>query len=156
MASAIARASVSAASPVRLLPLHRRSLLSIPLLPFLLAASPAHSSVSRRVSLKEVENPKLQEALRAAVAGDLETADAMFSELILEDPQSASVWSNRGSVRLSLRHYEEALSDLNRAVQLAPQAPVPLLNRAIALEVSPSTRCSPACFLFFSVKERCA
>ena len=83
-----------------------------------------------------MENPKLQEALRAAVAGDLETAEKIFSELILEDPKSASVWSNRGSVRLSLRLYEEALSDLNKAVELAPEAPVPLLNRAIALEVS--------------------
>lgn len=94
----------------------------------------ASAAVSRRVRLKDVENPKLQDALRAAVAGDLESAEKMFSELILEDPDNASVWSNRGSVRISLKLYEDARVDLTKAIQLAPEAPVPFLNRAIALE----------------------
>lgn len=76
----------------------------------------------------------MQDALRAAVAGDLEKANQLFSELIQLEPENASVWSNRGSVRISLKMYEEARADLTKAVQLAPQAPVPFLNRAIALE----------------------
>lgn len=99
------------------------------------ATEEADAAVSRRVNLKDVENPKLQEALRAAVAGDLENAEAMFSALLQEDPESASVWSNRGSVRVSLQKFEQAADDFTRAIALAPDAPVPLLNRAISYEV---------------------
>lgn len=98
------------------------------------APNTAVAAVSKRVKLKDVENPKMQDALRAAVAGDLDTAEKLFSELIQEEPQSASAWSNRGSVRISLRLFEDARADLTQAIQLAPDAPVPLLNRAIALE----------------------
>lgn len=96
----------------------------------------ASAAVSRKVRLKDVENPKLQEALRAAVAGDLEKAEVMFSELIVEEPKSASVWSNRGSVRVSLQKFEQAAEDFSKAIALAPEAPVPFLNRAISYEVS--------------------
>lgn len=92
------------------------------------------ASVSRRVRLKDVENPKLQEALRAAVVGDLENAETLFSELLEEDPKSASVWSNRGSVRVSLQKFEQAADDFTKAIALAPNAPVPFLNRAISYE----------------------
>ncbi|KAH7441707.1 hypothetical protein KP509_03G050100 [Ceratopteris richardii] len=94
----------------------------------------AKASVSKRVKLKDVENPKMQEALRAAVSGDLNTAERLFSELIQEEPQSASAWSNRGSVRMSLSLFEDAREDFTQAIQLAPAAPVPYLNRAIAFE----------------------
>lgn len=108
-------------------------------LPFLAwAATPdleAEASVSRIVKLKDVESPKLQEALRAAVVGDLENAEHLFSELLKEDPNSASVWSNRGSVRVSLQKYEQAAEDFTKAIALAPEAPVPFLNRAISYEV---------------------
>ena len=110
----------------------------------LFATKEADAAVSRRVNLKDVENPKLQEALRAAVAGDLEKAEAMFSALLQEDPESASVWSNRGSVRVSLQKFEQAADDFTRAIALAPDAPVPLLNRAISYEVK--TYVSPAAF----------
>ena len=157
-ASAVSRSVTASEEPSLLL--HRRALLSLATVVsslHTLRSEPALASVSKRVRLKDVENPKLQEALRAAVAGDLETAEKIFSELILEDPKSASVWSNRGSVRLSLRLYEEALSDLNKAVQLAPEAPVPLLNRAIALEVSiyiPLRFCSFLVKRFKSISSR--
>lgn len=108
----------------------------------LFATEEADAAVSRRVNLKDVENPKLQEALRAAVAGDLEKAEAMFSALLQEDPESASVWSNRGSVRVSLQKFEQAADDFTRAIALAPDAPVPFLNRAISYEVK--TYVSPA------------
>eukprot|EP00252_Welwitschia_mirabilis_P000020 TRINITY_DN10014_c0_g1_i1.p1 TRINITY_DN10014_c0_g1~~TRINITY_DN10014_c0_g1_i1.p1 ORF type:complete len:320 (+),score=55.10 TRINITY_DN10014_c0_g1_i1:116-1075(+) len=89
---------------------------------------------SRKVRLKDVEDEKIREALRAAVAGDLQKAEIAFSELIQEEPQNASFWSNRGSVRLSLNEFEAAAEDLTKAVKLAPEASVPFLNRAIAYE----------------------
>jgi len=116
----------------------RREVASVGLaLPFLAWASPEAeaASVSRRVRLKDVENPKLQEALRAAVVGDLENAETLFTELLDEDPNSASVWSNRGSVRVSLQKFEQAAEDFTKAIALAPEAPVPFLNRAISYEV---------------------
>ena len=91
--------------------------------------------MSRTVRLKIVENPKLQEALRAAVVGDLENAENLFSELLKEDPSSTSVWSNRSSVRVSMQKYEQAAEDFTKAIALAPDAPVPFLNRAISYEV---------------------
>lgn len=105
-------------------------------LPFVALPDAEAESVSRRVRLKDVENPKLQDALRAAVVGDLENAETLFSELLEEDPNSASVWSNRGSVRVSLKKFELAAEDFSKAIALAPEAPVPFLNRAISYEVS--------------------
>lgn len=95
---------------------------------------PPAAAESKIVKLKNVKDPKLQDALRAAVAGDLEGAEELFGRLIAEQPENASLWSNRGSVRVSLEKFEEAASDLSEAVKLAPLAPVPFLNRAIAFE----------------------
>ncbi|XP_024534367.1 small glutamine-rich tetratricopeptide repeat-containing protein alpha-like isoform X1 [Selaginella moellendorffii] len=94
------------------------------------------TSVARceQVRLEDVDNPKLREAIRAAVSGDFDYAEALFSELLSEDDTNASVWSNRGNVRVSLKKYQQALEDYTKAVILAPGAPVPLLNRAIANE----------------------
>lgn len=94
----------------------------------------AEASVQKRVKLSDVDDQKLQDALRAAVAGDLENAENLFSELIKEEPNSASVWSNRGSVRVSLGKFELAAEDFTKAIELAPEAPVPFLNRAISYE----------------------
>ena len=104
-----------------------------------LAASEDENSssgpVSRVVRLRDVDNEELREALRAAVAGDLDLAESRFTSLIEKYPDSASMWSNRGSVRLSMDKFEEAIGDFTEATRLAPQAPVPLFNRAIANEV---------------------
>ena len=91
--------------------------------------------VSRVVRLRDVDNEEMREALRAAVAGDLNLAESRFTSLIEKYPDSASMWSNRGSVRLSMDKFEEAIGDFTEATRLAPQAPVPLFNRAIANEV---------------------
>eukprot|EP00850_Spirogloea_muscicola_P015337 SM000116S24258 [mRNA] locus=s116:317822:320083:- [translate_table: standard] len=96
--------------------------------------NPAKASVSRVVKLKDVDNQELQDALRAAVAGDLQSSESLFDKLVLDNPDSASIWSNRGSVRVQLGKYEAATEDFTRAIQLAPDAPVPYLNRAIAYE----------------------
>ena len=99
--------------------------------------------VQKIVRLKDVKNIELQDALRAAVAGDLERAEGLFSKLIAQTPENASVWSNRGSVRLSLEKFNEAKEDFTKAIELAPYAPVPFLNRSIALEVWPYNQEKP-------------
>ncbi|GAQ81661.1 hypothetical protein KFL_000860330 [Klebsormidium nitens] len=97
--------------------------------PGVLWAEPNHN-----VRLADVENTELRQALEAAVAGDFARAEDMFSDILKEVPDSASVWSNRGSVRLSLGKFEAAAADFSRAIELAPTASVPYLNRAIAYE----------------------
>lgn len=75
------------------------------------------------------------------MAGDFSRAEAMFSDILKDAPDFASVWSNRGSVRLSLGKFEEAATDFSRAIELAPTASVPYLNRAIAYEVTALSPC---------------
>ena len=53
--------------------------------------------ISNSVKLKDVENLKLQEALKVLVAGDLENSVRVFTELIEQDPENVSSWSSIGS-----------------------------------------------------------
>lgn len=119
----------------------RRLFLSVPLVPLLglslslpQLGAPA-PALAENVRLEDVESRELQEALEAAISGDLESAEVLFGRLIDQSRDSASMWSNRGSVRLSLGKYEAAVEDFSRAIDLAPYAAVPYLNRAIAYEV---------------------
>ena len=80
----------------------------------------------------------MQESLRAAFMGNLGVAEKLILGVNQEDPQSASVWSNRGSVCLSLGLFKNACGEFTQNIQVAPEAPVLLLNRAIALEALPS------------------
>ncbi|KXZ42289.1 hypothetical protein GPECTOR_167g170 [Gonium pectorale] len=86
------------------------------------------------VRLADVESPELREGLRAATSGEFAKAELIFARLLNEDPTSASVWSNLGNVHMSQGRAKQAYDDYSQAVQLAPEAPVPYLNRAIALE----------------------
>ena len=70
--------------------------------------------------------------------GNLGVAEKLILEVNQEDPQSASVWSNRVSVCLLLGLFKNACENFTQAIQLAPEALVLLLNRAIALEALPS------------------
>ncbi|PNW77445.1 hypothetical protein CHLRE_10g436850v5 [Chlamydomonas reinhardtii] len=58
----------------------------------------------------------------------------IFSRMLAADPSAASVWSNLGNVHMSQGRAKQAFDDYSHAVDLAPYAPVPYLNRAIALE----------------------
>ena len=49
------------------------------------------------MKLKDVENMKLQEALKALVADNLENSVRVFTELIEEDLENVSSWSSIGS-----------------------------------------------------------
>ena len=54
--------------------------------------------------------------------------------VLKSEPDSASVWSNIGNVHLSQGHPTEALDNFTHAISLAPEAPVPYLNRSLAHE----------------------
>lgn len=55
-------------------------------------------------------------------------------QLPQEEPGSASTWSNLGNVHMQQGLVELAVADYSEAIRLAPDAPVPFLNRAIAEE----------------------
>ncbi|PSC71431.1 condensin complex subunit 3 [Micractinium conductrix] len=93
---------------------------------------------ARRLSTDSVSalRQALQEnRLRAATEGRLEEAERFFQIYLLqEDPSSASAYSNLGNVHQQQERPELAVEDYTRAVELAPEAPVPYLNRAISKE----------------------
>jgi len=96
-----------------------------------LAAGPA---AAENVRLQDVESPTLRAGLEAATQGRLEAAERLFNVYLLEEPASASATSNLGNVHLQQGLPALAEADFTRAIELAPGAPVPYLNRAIARE----------------------
>lgn len=86
------------------------------------------------VRIEEVESPSLQAGLQAATQGRYEEAERFFNIFLKEEPTSASAWSNLGNVHLSQGRTDRAVLDFTKAIELAPEAPVPYLNRAVALE----------------------
>ncbi|DBA96166.1 hypothetical protein WJX77_001862 [Trebouxia sp. C0004] len=95
----------------------------------------APASVSAyNVRLEDVENPALQSGVLAATQHRWDDAEKQFRIVLDEEPDSASAWSNLGNVHLSKGRPNEAFRDFSEAVRLAPTAPVPYLNRALAEE----------------------
>lgn len=88
--------------------------------------------------LTEAELQELQgvfeEALTASNEGDFVAAEELWSQLIERLPDNAALWSNRGNIRVSQNQLESALSDYEKAIELAPYAPDPYLNRGIVYE----------------------
>lgn len=72
--------------------------------------------------------------VQAATRGEFKDAERIFQAMLQKDDSSASVWSNLGNVHMQLGRPELAVDEYTKAVQLAPEAPVPYLNRAIAEE----------------------
>lgn len=91
-------------------------------------------SMAFNVRLEDVENPATQSGVLAATEHRWDDAEKQFRIVLSEDPNSASAWSNLGNVHLSKSRPNEAFSDFSEAIRLAPSAPVPYLNRALAEE----------------------
>ena len=72
--------------------------------------------------------------LEAANERRFDDAERFFKMVLKAEPDSASVWSNIGNVHLSQGHPVEALDNFTHAISLAPEAPVPYLNRSLAHE----------------------
>lgn len=86
------------------------------------------------VRLEDVENPATQSGVLAATEHRWDDAEKQFRIVLSEDANSASAWSNLGNVHLSKGKPQEAYRDFSEAIRLAPSAPVPYLNRALAEE----------------------
>ncbi|GIL71804.1 hypothetical protein Vretimale_761 [Volvox reticuliferus] len=117
---------------LRLITATHALVLSISILAGVWIAPPV--AVANNVRLADVENPELRAGIQAATSGEYTKAELIFTRILTEDPSLASVWSNLGNVHMSQGRAKQAFDDYTRAVQLAPDAPVPYLNRAIALE----------------------
>ena len=101
----------------------------------LIATAPVMPAYAENVRVEDVESPTLRAGLNAANEGRLDAAERFFQTyLAQEDPQSASGYSNLGNVHLQQGRAQLALEDFTKAIDLAPDAPVPHLNRSIAYE----------------------
>ncbi|MBW4666938.1 MAG: tetratricopeptide repeat protein [Cyanomargarita calcarea GSE-NOS-MK-12-04C] len=82
----------------------------------------------------QVGDELAKKAFDATNKGDFVTAEKYWTEIIEQFPQNPAIWSNRGNSRVSQNKLSEALSDYNKAVELAPDVTDPYLNRGTALE----------------------
>lgn len=61
-------------------------------------------------------------------------AEYIWTKLISLNDRNAAAYSNRGNCRTSQGKFDLALADFDRAIQLAPDEPDPLLGKGVALE----------------------
>lgn len=59
--------------------------------------------------------------LRAATEGRLNDAERFFKIYLLDEPDSASGWSNLGNVHQQQGQAQQAVEDYSKAVALAPE-----------------------------------
>ena len=95
---------------------------------------PAMAQVNLSASEISQVNQLRQEAFTAAEGGDFAAAEGYWSQLIELLPDNPVGWSNRGNYRVIQHKLVEAIADFDRAIELAPDAPNPYLNRGIAYE----------------------
>ena len=75
-----------------------------------------------------------EKALESVKMGDFSTAEEYFTQMLEIYPDNPAIWSNRGNVRVSQNRLEEAISDYDRAIELASEVSDPYLNRGATLE----------------------
>lgn len=76
-----------------------------------------------------------QKAFLTSQTGQYEAAEDYWTQLLELLPDEAAIWSNRGLVRASQYHLDEAIADYTQAIALAPDSVDPYLNRGAAYEV---------------------
>jgi Flp pilus assembly protein TadD len=82
----------------------------------------------------------------ARLQGDASAALAWFTQATLNDPQSAEAWFGVGRVQTEKEDVRAATDALDRAIQLAPQAPGYHGERATLLAMTGSTSAARAAF----------
>jgi len=116
------------------------------------ASAAAAAAAHHNVRVEDVASPALRSGLEAANEGRLPEAERLF-RVVLADlakgegapgasssstaaaaAEAAAAHSNLGNVLLQEGRTAEALAELTTAVDLAPGAAVPLLNRSLAYE----------------------
>jgi tetratricopeptide (TPR) repeat protein len=86
------------------------------------------------VRVEDVQDNLLRTGLEAANVGRLAEATRFFQLYVNKNPSSASGWSNLATTHLQQNNPQLAEEEYTKAVNLAPTAPVPKLNRATARE----------------------
>uniref|UniRef100_A0A7S3A4B5 Tetratricopeptide repeat protein n=1 Tax=Rhodosorus marinus TaxID=101924 RepID=A0A7S3A4B5_9RHOD len=61
-------------------------------------------------------------------------AEKIWTKIIELNNTNAAAYSNRGNCRTSQGQFEEAVSDFEMAIKLAPDEPDPYLGKGVALE----------------------
>jgi tetratricopeptide (TPR) repeat protein len=82
---------------------------------------------------QEAVNLLFEKAFEATSRADFANAETYWTSILEIYPKNAAVWSNRGNARVSQRKLEDALTDYNQSIALAPDQPDPYLNRGAAL-----------------------
>ncbi|MGD1861351.1 MAG: tetratricopeptide repeat protein [Leptolyngbyaceae cyanobacterium] len=67
--------------------------------------------------------------------GDYGAAEELWTQLLEYLPEEPAIWSNRGIVRASQFHLNEAIADYTQAIMLAPAEADAYLNRGAAYEM---------------------
>jgi tetratricopeptide (TPR) repeat protein len=96
-----------------------------------IAAEPADYSQSDIQTIAELR----EKAFITSQEGDYEAAEDYWTQLLDYLPKEAAIWSNRGMVRVSQYHLDDAIADYTQAINLAPHEVDPYLNRGAAYEV---------------------
>ncbi len=108
------------------------------LIGFCLFITPLKAEQMNINSLTEAQIQRGQDltnlAIEATQKADFSRAEKYWSELIEEFPTNPAMWSNRGNARVSQNKLNEAISDYNQSVELAPNVSDPYLNRGVAYE----------------------
>lgn len=96
-----------------------------------IAAEPIEYSQSDIQTIAELR----EKALITSREGDYAAAEQYWTQLLEYLPAEAAIWSNRGLVRVSQYHLDDAIADYTQAIALAPNEVDPYLNRGAAYEV---------------------
>lgn len=126
-----------------LVSLLRKVLISVLLLlclglgPLAIAAKPAEAIERSQVELEQIYRDLqaiFDQGFEATNAGDMATAEEIWTQAIERAPDNPAAWSNRGNSRVSQFKLEAAIADFGQAIELAPDQASPYINRGTAWE----------------------
>ena len=88
----------------------------------------------KRAALINPENPYILNSLAQAYSesGQLQLAEEVFSKALLQEPDDIIILRNRGVNRVRLENFDDAIVDLNAAIQISPENDRQYYFRALA------------------------
>jgi TolA-binding protein len=99
--------------------------------PTALSAAPAPDSLGAEFAERQDVAARSQEVARLLAAGELEPAERATASAVAAHPRRAECWNDRGAALHRLDRWAEAEAAWTQALALDPNAPAPLLNRAV-------------------------
>ncbi len=109
------------------------------ILAFAVASIDVPSAIAQVVSLAMTDSQLqtgeglTQKAFAATNVGDFATAEDYWTQLIELFPNYPAAFNNRGNAKAALEQWEQAISDYQKAFELAPDYALARANYAIAL-----------------------